>query len=115
MQIFFGELQINDLDSMLVPPTAWLLLAGYSDPQHAGQAATNYIVNIKGLKSDTPVAVTGVSTTIGTQPAIVMSDINASGGLEQHLDGAAAPKVAVKVGSSRLPRKRRMVAGSKSR
>jgi hypothetical protein len=90
MQMFFGQLQINGLDSYLVPPNAWLLLGGYSDPQHAGWAATNYIVNVKGLKSGTPVAVSGVATTVGSQPAIVMSDINASGGLEQHLDDRAA-------------------------
>jgi hypothetical protein len=90
MQIFFGQLTINGLDSMLVPPNAWLLLADYSDPQHAGWAATNYIVNVKGLKSGTPVVVSGIQTTVGAQPAIVMTDINASGGLEQHLNNAAA-------------------------
>lgn len=89
MQIFFGQLTISGLDSMLVPPNAWLLLGGYSDPQHAGWAATNYIVNVKGLKSGTPVVVSGVQTMVGTQPAIVMSEINASGGLEQHLTDPA--------------------------
>jgi hypothetical protein len=90
MQMFFGTLVINGLDSFLEPPNAWLLLGGYPDPQHAGWAATNYIVNVKGLQSGTPVAVSGIPTTVGSQPAIVMSDINASGGLEQHLDDTAA-------------------------
>jgi hypothetical protein len=96
MQMFFGQLQINGLDSFLVPPNAWLLLGGYSDPQHAGWAATNYIVNVKGLKSGTPVALSGIATSVGSQPAIVMSEINASGGLEQHLnDPAAVSNIAV--------------------
>jgi len=105
MQMFFGQLTVNGLDSMLVPPNAWLLLGGYSDPQHAGWAATNYIVNVKGLKSGTPVAVSGIQTTVGTQPAIVMSEINASGGLEQHLnDPAAISRVDVALA---LPKKRK--------
>ena|SRR5579863_9992538 len=102
MQMFFGQLTINGLDCMLVPPNAWLLLGGYSDPQHAGWAATNYIVNVKGLKSGTPVALSGIQTTVGTQPAIVMNDINASGGLEQHLnDLAARSRVDVALAPSR--------------
>jgi hypothetical protein len=106
MQMFFGQLQINGLDSFLVPPDAWLLLGGYSDPQHAGWAATNYIVNVKGLKSGTPVAVSGIQTTVGSQPAIVMSDINASGRLEQHLkDPATMSRVQVRLATTKGKKK----------
>jgi hypothetical protein len=84
MQIIFGTLSIVNLTSMLLPQDALLLMAGFPDPQQAARAATNFIVNVKGISSGTAVAVTGTPITVGNQPAIVMSDINPSGGLEQH-------------------------------
>jgi hypothetical protein len=84
MQIIFGTLSINGLISMLQPQNALLLMAGFPDPHQAARAATNFIVNVKGLTSGTAVAVTGTPTTVGTQPAIVMTNINAAGGLEEH-------------------------------
>lgn len=84
MQIIFGKLSISGLDSTLLPQNALLLMAGFPDPHQAARAATNYILNIKGIQSGTPVAVTGTPTTVGRQPAIVMTDINPSGGLEVH-------------------------------
>jgi len=84
MQIIFGKLSINGLTSMLLPQGAMLLMTGFPDPNQAARAATNYIVNIKGIASGTAVAVSGTPTTVGSQPAIVMTDINPSGGLEEH-------------------------------
>ena len=68
---------------MLYPQNAVLLMAEFPDPHQAARAATNYIVNVRGIGNG-PVAVTGTPTSVGNQPAIVMSDINSSGGLEQH-------------------------------
>jgi hypothetical protein len=78
---------------MLRPQNALLLMSGFPDAQQASRAATNFIVNIKGLRSGA-VAVTGTSTSVGNQPAIVMTDINAAGGLEKHAPEAliASPK-----------------------
>lgn len=84
MQIIFGTLSIFKLTSTLTPQNDLLLMTGFPDPNQAALAGTNFIVNIKGLSTGTPVAVTGIPTQVGGQPAIVMSDINASGGLEQH-------------------------------
>jgi len=92
MQIIFGTLSIRGLDSFLLPQSALLLMSGFPDPQQASRAATNFIVNIKGLTDGTAVAVTGVPTTIGSQAAIVMSDINAAGGLEAHAPEMKASK-----------------------
>ncbi len=92
MQIIFGTLSISDLDSSLLPQNALLLMSGFPDPQQAARAATNYIVNVKGIASGTAVAVTGMPTTIGSQPAIVMSDINPSGGLEAYAPEMKASK-----------------------
>lgn len=89
MQIIFGTLSITALESILNPQNAWLLLAGFPDPQQAGWAATNFIVNVKHIPNGSAVAVTGIPTSVGNQPAIVMSDINISGGLEQHAPQAA--------------------------
>lgn len=84
MQIIFGRLSIVGLSSMLLPQNALLLMAGFPDPLQAARAATNFIVNVKGIPSGSSVAVTGTPTTVGSQPAIVMTDINTSGGLEKH-------------------------------
>ncbi len=84
MQVIFGTLSIRALDSFLMPKESWLLLAGFPDSQHAARAATNFIVNVKGLADDTGVAVTGTTDTIGSQPVIIMSDINAAGSLMVH-------------------------------
>jgi hypothetical protein len=84
MQIIFGKLSITGLTSMLLPQDALLLMAGFPDPSQASRAATNFIVNIKGIPNGSAVAVTGTATTVGNQPAIVMTDINKAGGLEQH-------------------------------
>jgi hypothetical protein len=91
MQIVFGTLSILGLNSFLLPQNALLLMAGFPDPQQAARAATNFIVNVKGIASGTAVAVTGAPTTIGNQPAIVMSDINPAGGLEAHAPEAQPP------------------------
>jgi hypothetical protein len=98
VQIIFGTLSITGLTSILLPQDALLLLAGFPDPAQAARAATNFIVNVKGIPDGSPVAVTGTPTTVGTQPAIVMTDINTSGGLEQHAPEAMA---------SSAPRKRK--------
>lgn len=90
MQIVFGRLSINGLTSILLPQNALLLMAGFPDPQQAARAATNFVVNIKGIPDGSAVAVTGTPTTVGSQPAIVMTDINLAGGLEQHAPEAKA-------------------------
>jgi hypothetical protein len=91
MQVIFGTLSIEGLTSMLLPQNAMLLLSGFPDPNQAARAATNFIVNIKGIASGTAVAVSGTPTTVGSQPAIVMTDINPSGGLEAHAAEFQAP------------------------
>jgi hypothetical protein len=84
MQIVFGTLSLRGLSSFLMPQQAWLLMAGFPDPQQAGYAATNFIVNVRHLPDRSPVAVTGMPSSIGQQPVIVMSDINAAGSLMAH-------------------------------
>lgn len=91
MQIIFGKLAITGLNSMLFPQDALLLMAGFPDPNQAARAATNFIVNVKGIANGAAVAVTGTPTTVGTQPAIVMTDINLAGGLEAHAPEAQRP------------------------
>jgi hypothetical protein len=92
MQIIFGTLSINGLTSMLLPQNAMLLMTGFPDPNQAARAATNFIVNIKGIPDGTAVAVSGTPTTVGSQPAIVMTDINPSGGLEEHATEFRTPR-----------------------
>ena len=84
MQIIFGTLSIVGLNSFLQPQNALLLLVGFPDPQQGARAATNAIVNVEAIPNGSMVAVTGTPTSIGQQPAIVMSNINPSGGLEAH-------------------------------
>ena len=84
MEIIFGTLSIQALHSFLEPGNAWLLMAGFPDPNQAGTAATNFIVNLKHLADNTQVAVTGTRNAIGTQPVIIMTDINAAGALMAH-------------------------------
>jgi hypothetical protein len=91
MQIIFGTLSIAGLNCTLMPQDALLLMVGFPDPKQAARAATNFIVNVKGIANETPVAVTGTPATIGSQPAIVMSDINPSMGLEAHAAEAQPP------------------------
>ena len=84
MQIIFGTLSIQGLRSFLEPGNAWLLMTGFPDPNQAGVAATNFIVNVKHLADNTQVAVTGTRSVIGSQPVIIMADINAAGTLMAH-------------------------------
>jgi hypothetical protein len=91
MQIFFGTLNVTGLSSFLKPPDSLLLMSGFPDPQQASAAATNFIVNVKGLSHGTAVAVTGTASSIGEQAAIVMSDINAGGALAAHAAALTAP------------------------
>jgi hypothetical protein len=84
MEIIFGTLSIQGLRSFLEPGNAWLLMAGFPDPNQAGAAATNFIVNVRHLADNTQVAVTGTRNVIGTQPVIIMTDINAAGALMAH-------------------------------
>jgi hypothetical protein len=106
MQIIFGALSITGLESILNPQNAWLLLAGFPDPQQAGWAATNFIVNVKHIPNGSAVAVTGTPTSVGNQPAIVMSDVNVSGGLEQHATPQAVTAREAKSASRRSKSKR---------
>lgn len=108
VQIIFGTLSIFKLTSTLTPQNDLLLMTGFPDPNQAAVAATNFIVNIKGLSNGTPVAVKGIPTQVGSQPAVVMSDINASGGLEQHA-GTPALDFLAKAPSEK------MVSGKKSK
>jgi hypothetical protein len=91
MQIIFGTLAMAGLNAFLQPQNALLLMTGFPDPQQAARAATNFIVNIRGIANGAAVAVTGIPTTIGNQAAIVMSDINRAGGLEAHAPEAQVP------------------------
>lgn len=84
MEIIFGTLMINGLSSFLDSGGAWLLMSGFPDPNQAGAAATNFIVNVKHLANNTPAAVTGTRNAIGTQAVIIMTDINAAGTLMEH-------------------------------
>jgi hypothetical protein len=89
VEIIFGSLSGRKLDTFLMPQNAWLLLNGFPDPAQAARAATNFIVNIKHLENGSPVAVTGVRIMVGTQRAIILSDINAAGPLMEHAMGDA--------------------------
>jgi hypothetical protein len=86
MELIFGTLSIDEpqLTSLLESGDQWLLLAGFPDPNQAGHAATNFIVNVRQLSNGESVAVTGTRNTIGTQPVIIMTDINAAGSLMEH-------------------------------
>ncbi len=50
MQSIFGRLSIEGLTSRLYPQNAVLLMTGFPDPHQAARAATNYIVNVKGMR-----------------------------------------------------------------
>lgn len=76
MPIIRGTLQINATDAILLPQDALLLLTNFPDAQQAANAAHDFIVKVKGIPNHTLVDVDGVSTSIGEQPAIVMSNIN---------------------------------------
>jgi hypothetical protein len=80
----FGTLSIQGLNSFLTPQSSWLLLVGFPDPKQAAVAATNFIVNVRHLADQAQVAVTGARSTVGSQPIIIMSDINAAGALMAH-------------------------------
>jgi hypothetical protein len=86
MQLIFGTLSIDmsQLISSLDPGKEWLLMSGFPDPNQAGIAATHFILNVKHLSSGVGVALSGTRNTIGTQPVIIMTDINAAGGLMDH-------------------------------
>ncbi len=84
MEVNFGALSIQGLNSLLLPQDAWLLLVGFPDPKQAGVAATNFIVNVRHLADQAHVAVTGTKGTVGSQAVIIMSDINAAGALMAH-------------------------------
>jgi hypothetical protein len=86
MELIFGTLSIDEptLTSLLEPGDTWLLLSGFPDPDQAGHAATNFILNVRHLSSGTRVAVTGTRGSINTQPVITMTDINAAGSLMDH-------------------------------
>jgi len=86
MELIFGTLSIDEptLTSLLEPGDSWLLLSGFSDPDQAGHAATNFILNVRHLSNGARVAVTGTRGTISTQPVITMTDINAAGSLMDH-------------------------------
>lgn len=84
MQVFFGNLSVRGLTSFLMPDRDWLLLHGFPDPEQAGRAATNLVVNVRHLPNGASVAVTGTRGVIGTQPVIIMSDINEAGPLMAH-------------------------------
>ncbi len=79
MPIYPGKLVIIGANSYLrqqnAAQDALLLLAGYPDAQQAAAAATDYIVNEKGIAPGTDVEVTGTKAPIGQQDAIRMSDI----------------------------------------
>lgn len=108
MQIFFGTLSVHGLSSVLMPENDWLLMINFPDPEQAGRAATNFIANVKHLPNNIPVAVTGTRSSIGAQPVIVMSDINAAGALIEHAvagvashPGGHAKRVQTKGGKTR--------------
>ncbi len=81
MEVNFGTISIRGLNSFLVPHEFWLLMAGFPDQKQAAIAATNFIVNVKHLADESDVAVIGVRSTAGSQPVIVMSDLNPAGPL----------------------------------
>lgn len=84
MEFIFGAVSIRGLDSFLVPPNAWLLMAGFPDVRQAARAATNFIVNVRRIQNGSHVAVTGIKKTVGQQPAFEMTDINLAGTLALH-------------------------------
>lgn len=81
----YGTLSIieSQKTSFLEPGNNWLLLDEPPDPAQAGRAATELILNVKHLSNGAQVAVIGTRNTIGTQPVIVMEDINAAGILRE--------------------------------
>jgi hypothetical protein len=106
MQIIFGKLSIDveSLTSILElggGEKDFLLLAGFPDAEQASHAATNFIVNQRHLGNGAMVVVTGTRSAIGTQPVIVMSDINASGQLTNHVLAAMEGKPSL-AGSGRF-------------
>jgi hypothetical protein len=103
MEIIFGTLSIQGLHSFMEPGNAWLLMAGFPDPNQAGVAATNFIVNVKHLADNAQVAVTGTRNAIGTQPVIIMSDINAAGALMGH--AMATPEFQARRAAAKAERK----------
>src|SRR5258706_5978323 len=111
MQIIFGTLSIQGLRSFLDPGQAWLLMTGLPDRSQAGVAATTFIVNVRHLTDNTQVAVTGTRNVIGTQPVIIMSDVNAAGALMAHAMATpefqaleAAGKKGMRKSSERVPK-----------
>jgi len=90
-----GTLRINATDAVLVEQGALLLMTGFPDPQQAASAARDFIVKVKGIPNNTVVDVTGVSTNIGKQPAIVMSDINAAPPIAPPPSGPASSKESI--------------------
>ena len=98
MEIYFGNLSVNGFNSFLDEKDRfWLLKAGFPDARQAAIAATNFIKNVRRLEGG-PVAVTGKKGSIGSQPIIVMSDINAAGSMMEVLTAADAQEgVAVDV------------------
>lgn len=98
MEIYFGDLSVNGINSFLRNNGSfWLLKAGFPDARQAAVAATNFIRNVRHLDGGS-VAVTGQKGSIGSQPIIVMSDINAAGSMmEELLTADAQEGVAVDV------------------
>jgi hypothetical protein len=92
MEVIFGTLSIQGLNSLLMPQDSWLLLVGFPDPKQAAVAATNFIVNVRHLANQAQVAVTGTRGTVGAQLVIIMSDINAAGALMAHAVASPAYK-----------------------
>jgi len=106
MEVNFGTLSIQGLNSFLFPQGSWLLLVGFPDPKQAAVAATNFIVNVRHLADQAQVAVTGTRGTVGSQAVIIMSDINAAGALMAH--AVASPEykaldAAAKKGKKKSP------------
>lgn len=75
MAIIAGILSRRDLDSFL-EPNFWLLLDGKGNDRQAADAATE-LVKARQLEDQDPVNVTGTRGSRGSQPVIVMTDINA--------------------------------------
>lgn len=118
-EIIFGTLSIteSELISNLEPGDNWLLLDGFPDPEQAGRAATKFILK-KHLPNGAPVAVTGTRNAVGTQPVIVMTDINAADSLLQYVlaitkQGKAAGRRAKTIKRKSTPKKNK-VAGKPS-
>ena len=75
MALIPGILSRRDIDSFL-EPNFWLLLDGIGDDRQAADAATE-LVKERQLEDQDPVIVTGARDSRGSQPVIVMTDINA--------------------------------------